>query len=174
RGASAAITRGVKALDTSRRSRVWSGGSRDRNDAARAVKGEGEVGGGDSSDRPRSLLARGSRRILEQSSCRPTTTNAPPASGNGDASRSPARTGYGSGTTVGLASSVSAGRPWAIRHAPGAATAGVGTPTGYGYGSSAAQAWAIGVSRSASSSVAAAPSRAQGRAAARSVASSTA
>ena len=41
----------------------------------------------------RSLLARGSRRIREQSAWRPTTTRAPSNSANGDASRSLARTG---------------------------------------------------------------------------------
>ena len=110
RGASLAITRGANALETRRRSRVWSGGSIERNDCGRRCPGSGA-----SSDLLRSLLARGSRRIAEQSSCRPTTTSDPSArpltaSANGDASRRRARTGYGSGSTAGSASAASPGR----------------------------------------------------------------
>ena len=83
------MTRGANALDTSRRSLVWSGGSRDRNEGLRCCCSSGV----DSRDRFRSLLARGSRRIAEQSWYRPTTTSAPSSSANGDASLSPARTG---------------------------------------------------------------------------------
>jgi hypothetical protein len=103
RGVSLAMTRGANALETRRRSRVWSGGSIERNDCGRRCSGSGA-----SRDLFRSLLARGSRRMAEQSSCRPTTTSDPSASpltasANGDASRSLARTGYGSGSTAGSA-----------------------------------------------------------------------
>ena len=88
-GASRATMRGVNALDTSRRSRVWSGGSMDRNDmpVRRAASG------GASREVPRSLLTRLSRRMREQSSCRPKTIRAPPSVAYGEASRSAARTG---------------------------------------------------------------------------------
>ena len=90
RGSSRAIVRGVKALETSRRSRVWSGGSSDRNEGLSLVR-RGAAGA--SRDLLRSLLAFGLRSTAEQSACRPTTTNAPSNSANGEASRRPASTG---------------------------------------------------------------------------------
>ena len=56
RGSSRAIVRGVKALDTSRRSRVWSGGSSERNDGLSLVR-RGAVG----ATRDLSALAAGVR-----------------------------------------------------------------------------------------------------------------
>src|SRR5215469_14835720 len=110
RGSSLATTRGVKALDTSLRSLVWSGGSNDRNEG-RLVR---RVASGPAiSDLFRSLLAFGSRNAAEQSACFATTTRAPSSSANGEAWRSPASIGYGSGRVLGSASSASAGR-WLV------------------------------------------------------------
>jgi hypothetical protein len=94
-----ATTLGVNAAETSRRSRVWSGGSRNRNDEGRA-----ESTGGASDEFVRSLLARGSRNNRVQSACRPTITSLPFIIDTGEISRSRCNNGYGSARVAGSSS----------------------------------------------------------------------